>query len=84
MLNEGYPFVYVRDETHLVVFNPGRDPARFDASQLSGVEPLLVDGVSIIGGTVAADGFGYGVFALSALRPVSRPEPGGPRPGDRL
>jgi glycosidase len=65
VLNEGYPFAYVRDGTHLVVVNPRRDPAVMGAGELAGAEPLLADGVSVDGDTVTANGFGYGIFVLS-------------------
>lgn len=35
VLNSGYPFVYTRGGTHLVVANPRREAARFDASVLA-------------------------------------------------
>lgn len=68
VLHEGYPFVYVRGESHLVVVNPRRDPATVSTSELPGATPLLVDGVSVADGTITADGFGYGVFALTPAR----------------
>jgi glycosidase len=64
VLHEGYPFAYLRDETHLVVVNPRRDRATLDADGLAGAEPLLTSGVSVAGNTVTAEGFGYAVFAL--------------------
>ena len=65
VLHDGYPLAYLRDETHLVVVNPRRAPATFHWGQLTDTTPLLADGVAITEGTVHADGFGYGVFALS-------------------
>ncbi len=64
VLHEGYPFVYLRGDTHLVVVNPRRDPATFTMDGLSHAAPLLHSGVTITDDTLTADGFGYGVFAL--------------------
>ena len=66
VLNVGYPFVYVRGGTHLVVINPRREPARFDLP--SGTNPartLTAHGVTADNGQVHAAGFSYGVFTLS-------------------
>ena len=65
VLHEGYPFAYVRGDTHLVVVNPRRDPATLDLGDLADTSPLLTHGVAIQDGTVEAHGFGYGIFALS-------------------
>ena len=65
MLHDGYPLAYLRDETHLVVVNPRRVPATFHSGRLTDPTALLADGVAITDGTVHADGFGYGIFALS-------------------
>ncbi len=64
VLTEGYPFVYVRGGTHLVVVNPRREPATADLPQdWSGARGLEVEGVRLEAGRVVADGFGHGVFA---------------------
>ena len=65
VLHDGYPLAYLRDETHLVVVNPRRVPATFHSGRLTDPTALLADGVAITDGTVHADGFGYGIFALS-------------------
>jgi maltose alpha-D-glucosyltransferase/alpha-amylase len=63
VLNAGYPFVYVRGGTHLVVVNPRRDPARFDLpSGTTRGRALETNGVAIDAGEVHAPGFSYGVF----------------------
>jgi glycosidase len=59
VLSDGYPFVYVRGGTHLVVVNPRREPAEFVMP-----EATLIWGRGVRPGH--ADGFGYGVFALNA------------------
>ncbi|MET0862834.1 MAG: alpha-amylase family glycosyl hydrolase [Nakamurella sp.] len=67
VLNAGYPLVYLRDETYLVVVNPRRATAAFDlVGQLAGAEPLLSLGVVLTDGRVQADGFGYAIFRLAA------------------
>ncbi len=65
VLNDGYPFVYVRGGTHLVVVNGRRDEARADVGALTRTpDPLAAHGVEIRDGQVVAGGFGYGIFAL--------------------
>jgi glycosidase len=64
VLHEGYPFAYLRGETHLVVVNPRRDPAALSTGELSGAAPLLASGISVVGDTLTAEGFAYGIFAL--------------------
>jgi maltose alpha-D-glucosyltransferase/alpha-amylase len=68
VLHEGYPFVYLRGESHLVVVNPRREQATVNASELPDATPLLVQGVSVVEGTVTASGFGYGIFTLAPAR----------------
>ena len=64
VLHEGYPFAYLRGETHLVVVNPRRDPATLSTREVSGAEPVLASGISVVRDTLSAEGFGYGIFAL--------------------
>jgi maltose alpha-D-glucosyltransferase/alpha-amylase len=64
VLHEGYPFAYLRGETHLVVVNPQRDPTTLSTGELSGAAPLLASGISVVGDTLTAEGFAYGIFAL--------------------
>jgi len=79
VLNTGYPFVYTRGGTHLVVTNPRREPAGFDASGLgagrgadagSGLElrGLEVHGVTVAGNEVRCAPFSYGVFEMGSAR----------------
>jgi glycosidase len=64
VLHEGYPFAYLRGETHLVVVNPQRDRGTLSTGELSGAAPLLASGISVVGDTLTAEGFAYGIFAL--------------------
>ena len=65
MLHEGYPFVYTRGGTHLVVVNPRRAPATAPLPPgLAVRDALEVAGVVVESGDVKADGFGYGIFEL--------------------
>ena len=64
VLHDGYPFAYLRGDTHLIVLNPRRDTARFSTGEVSGAQPLLTSGISVDGNTLTAHGFGYGIFAL--------------------
>jgi len=79
VLHEGYPLVYLRGGTHLVVVNPRREPVDVDLPELprlsggdggiaTGVSGVEVRGVEVEDGMVHADGFGYGVFLLGARR----------------
>jgi maltose alpha-D-glucosyltransferase/alpha-amylase len=65
VLHEGYPFVYTRGGSHLVVVNPRREPATarlpFDAGR---ARPLEAAGAVVDGGEAKVDGFGYGIFEL--------------------
>jgi maltose alpha-D-glucosyltransferase/alpha-amylase len=66
VLNQGYPFVYMRGGTHLVIVNPRRDPAELHVDEMSGAASLISSGISVAGNMVTAEGFSYGVFARSA------------------
>ncbi|MGL5849194.1 MAG: alpha-amylase family glycosyl hydrolase [Phycicoccus sp.] len=66
VLHEGYPFVYERGDTHLVVVNPRRGSASATiGSRWEGARPLEASGVVIRSGRVEVDGFGYAVFERS-------------------
>jgi maltose alpha-D-glucosyltransferase / alpha-amylase len=70
VLNTGYPFVYTRGGTHLVVANPRREAASFDASALAAdggeleLRGIEVHGVTIVGHELQTAPFSYGVFEL--------------------
>ena len=64
VLHAGYPLVYLRGGSHLVVINPGRAAASLELPWAERpVQPVVVSGVSVGGGVLRADGFGYGIFA---------------------
>jgi maltose alpha-D-glucosyltransferase/alpha-amylase len=65
VLHTGYPFVYTRGGSHLVVVNPRREPAT--APLPPGADPRWLEarGVTSAGGEVRADGFGYGIAELT-------------------
>lgn len=63
VLHEGYPFVYVRGGTHLVIVNPRRMPAEFTFAKPA--RELLAQGVKLTDDQIQAAGFSYGIFALS-------------------
>ncbi|MGL4177796.1 MAG: alpha-amylase family glycosyl hydrolase [Dermatophilaceae bacterium] len=66
VLHEGYPFVYRRGGTHLVVVNPRRDPASAPIPPgWEGARALEVSGVVIRPAQVEVGGFGYAVFERS-------------------
>jgi maltose alpha-D-glucosyltransferase/alpha-amylase len=71
VINEGYPFAYVRGESHLVVVNPRREPAALVAAGAAGATALLASGVSPAAGGLVVAGFGYGILArLTEGRPA--------------
>jgi glycosidase len=69
VVHEGYPFVYRRGTTHLVVLNPRREPAELHLPELLGAAgaaiSLLASGVDVDGDVLRCDGFSYAVLALS-------------------
>lgn len=66
VLNEGYPFVYLRGGTHLVIVNPRREPARYPLDGMVVAGDLLSDGVTLRDDAIEIDGFGYGVFIVES------------------
>jgi maltose alpha-D-glucosyltransferase/alpha-amylase len=64
VLHVGYPFVYLRGGSHLVVVNPGAAPARATIADRRPARHLEVSGVSVEQGIVDCAGLGYGVFEL--------------------
>ncbi|MCW2538805.1 MAG: oligo,6-glucosidase [Frankiales bacterium] len=64
VLSAGYPFAYLRGESHLVVVNPRREHASIELSDISSGHALLAQGVRVAGGRIDADAFGYGIFEL--------------------
>jgi maltose alpha-D-glucosyltransferase/alpha-amylase len=62
VVHAGYPFAYVRGETHLVVVNPRREAATLTAPEAVGAVPVLGSGVTATPGGLTVSGFGYGVF----------------------
>lgn len=67
LLSVGYPLVYLRNETHLVVINPLRRATRIavELPEGSTARHLFGNGVGVDEGTVHAGGFGCGVFELT-------------------
>jgi alpha-glucosidase len=64
VLADGYPLVYLRGGTHLVVVNPREEPASCQLGWPVSAEPVVGHGVRVTGGAVVADGFGYAICAL--------------------
>jgi maltose alpha-D-glucosyltransferase/alpha-amylase len=64
VVHSGYPFAYLRGDSHLVVINPRREPARAPAGGLATAQPLEVRGVKVTRDEISADGFSYGIFTL--------------------
>ncbi|WP_336921798.1 alpha-amylase family glycosyl hydrolase [Aquipuribacter sp. SD81] len=62
---DGYPFAWVRGDSHLVVVNPRREAGSAEVAEAAGAGLLWGQGVSVDGARLAVDGFGYGVLRLS-------------------
>jgi alpha-glucosidase len=87
VLASGYPFVYRRGGTHLVVLNPSGHARTAALPDLAAPTPLISDGVLLESGSVRVEPFGFGVFELGPpgwwssaaplddLTPVPRPAP---------
>ena len=64
VVNEGYPFAYLRGGTHLIVLNPRREPARYPLRGAVVAGDLLSSGVALGEDAIDLEGFGYGVFII--------------------
>ena len=71
VLSAGYPLVYLRNGTHLVVVNPLRraTEARVELPAHATARLLLGSGVKLDGGAVTAGPFGCGILELTPERP---------------
>ena len=65
VVHRDYPLAYVRGESHLVVLNPRREPARLDVDETAGAVLVWGEGVRPEGQALVLDGFGYGVLTLA-------------------
>jgi maltose alpha-D-glucosyltransferase/alpha-amylase len=66
VVNEGYPLAYVRGESHLVLVNPRREPARLTLAEAAGAELVWGDGVQVdADGDLRLGGFAYAVLELA-------------------
>ncbi|MFD7204738.1 alpha-amylase family glycosyl hydrolase [Streptomyces sp. NPDC059893] len=63
VLHDGYPLTYVRGGRYLVVVNPSGRHAD-TAAPKDTATPVVASGVTVSGGRISADGFGYGIFEL--------------------
>lgn len=63
VLHDGYPLAYVRGGRYLVVVNPSGQHAD-TAAPKDTATPVVASGVTVSGGRISADGFGYGIFEL--------------------
>jgi maltose alpha-D-glucosyltransferase/alpha-amylase len=62
VLHAGYPLLYVRGDTHLVVVNPRREPASSPVRGWAGARAVEVSGVNLSETGVSAGGFSFGIF----------------------
>jgi maltose alpha-D-glucosyltransferase/alpha-amylase len=69
VLAGGYPFVYLRGGTHLVVVNPSARAATASSDRIVGPGRVLEGvGVELTAGSVRAEPFGYAVIELGHAR----------------
>ncbi|MEW2360266.1 alpha-amylase family glycosyl hydrolase [Spirillospora sp. NPDC029432] len=68
ILNDGFPFAYVRGGRYLVVVNPRREPAvlPLPRADLASARPVESGGVALDADSVKADAFSYGIFEYAA------------------
>jgi glycosidase len=67
VLHAGYPFVYLRGGTHLVVVNPSGRPVRAELPRLGEASAVVSSGVTVVPGSAQIEPFGYGIFELTDL-----------------
>ena len=69
VLAAGYPFVYLRGGTHLVVVNPSGSASTATSARITGPGRSLVgSGVTLAPGAAHAEPFGYAVVELPRAR----------------
>ncbi|MGW0821700.1 alpha-amylase family glycosyl hydrolase [Streptomyces sp. NPDC002845] len=66
VLHAGYPFVYVRGGRYLVVVNPQRNGGSHAYNDTRRAVALEASGVHVSADSIAAQGFGYGIFELDS------------------
>lgn len=69
VINDGYPFAFIRGGSHLVAVNPRREAASLADDRIHGATVLFGSGLDVDGGPVdgnvlVLDGFGYAILAL--------------------
>jgi maltose alpha-D-glucosyltransferase/alpha-amylase len=65
VVHDGYPFAYVRGESHLIVVNPRREAATLTVPEAVGATPVRASGVAAAPGGLTVAGFGYGILTLA-------------------
>ena len=80
VLSVGYPFAYLRGDSHLVVLNPRRRPAQvtLDQTLLDNVDLIIGSGIACTQRTISVDGFGHGIFELHPEEASLSTKPGTP------
>ena len=75
VLSAGYPLVFLRGDSHVVVVNPHREPAQIKLDALAETTATAAAGTGVSigdGGVVDAAGLGYGIFEID-VDPPHRP-----------
>ncbi|CCI54754.1 alpha-amylase family glycosyl hydrolase [Nostocoides jenkinsii] len=62
VVHEGYPFAYVRGDSHLVAVNPRRESAAVDLAEFAEATQVWGAGATIDAGRLTLDGFGYAIL----------------------
>ena len=63
VLHRGYPLVFERGGSHVVVVNPSRERHEAEVTEVAGALVLLGEGVDVEGPLLSVAGFGYAVLA---------------------
>jgi maltose alpha-D-glucosyltransferase/alpha-amylase len=64
VINAGYPFAYLRGDSHLVVINPTRMPLTLTPGEFRVRQVLMARDCQVDGDVVALDAFGFGIFEI--------------------
>jgi maltose alpha-D-glucosyltransferase/alpha-amylase len=75
ILNDGFPFTYLRGGRYLVVVNPRRATAKLPLPKpsLTTARPVEHSGVTLEAKGITAEGFSYGIYELpQPLKPHAR------------
>jgi maltose alpha-D-glucosyltransferase/alpha-amylase len=64
VINAGYPFAYLRGDSHLVVINPTRMPLTLTPGEIRVRHVLMARDCQVDGDVVTLEPFGFGIFEI--------------------